>query len=89
VGEFNQNQEAIAARTKATLARYTPRTEREAGERSAILAKRQDRVNAELVQRASGPVAVAAKQRTDLDPGLPAVVYDAAHVPEYQRTANP
>lgn len=89
MGEFVQNQEAIAQRTKATLERYTPRTDREAKEKAANLAKRADREQAETVLRTYTPSTVAAKIADDYDPALAPVPPTADGLPRWQRTANP
>jgi hypothetical protein len=89
VGEFVQNQEAIAARTKATLARFTSRSDREKAEYDANVAKRIDRRNAEHTLRTYEPPPVAAKLATDYTPARDGVTYEAGHEPAYQRTANP
>jgi hypothetical protein len=89
MGEFNQNQEAIARRSQATRERYTPRTEREKGEAAANVAKRSDREDAEKLLRTFTPAPVAAKQAQDYKPGLAPVLPAEDGRPRWQRTSNP
>lgn len=89
MGEFNQNQEAIAARTAKTLARFTSRSDREKPEHDANVAKRADRRDAEKTLRTYEPPPVAAKLAGDYTPARDGIVYEAGHTPAYQRTANP